>query len=253
MSFSTLRNSPSPPPYSPITDPTITLPLPNSLPLSVPLSLNNSTSLTAVNSSSLALSHNSTTPSTSVHNASVPRSLIFHSPDRNSLEAFELNGQKFSSVDEIFDYINQQPAENRRTLTEKLLQYRNTVVRRFEGWDEQILERIQREKAWEFVDLDKTTLKTHLYGLKSAVNHAQAEKNRESRNRKKIEDSWGSEVLSLLRTSSRSELVEVVKAVRKFPVYQDARNRINLLIIQRLTDKTANPHLKRSLHDLEIG
>lgn len=77
------------------------------------------------------------------------------------------------------------------------------------------------------------------------MNWAQAENLRENRNRKKIEDSWGPEVLSLFRTSSRSEFVEVVKTVKKFPVYQDARNRINLLIIQRLTDKNSKPTLQK--------
>lgn len=155
MSSSALRNSPFPPPYSPITDPIINSPLSHSPPLSVPLPLNTSTSFTTITSSSLALFHNLAIPPTSVDNASIPLSLISHSPDQNSLETIELNGQKFSSVDEFFDYINQQPAENRWTLTEKVLQYRNTVIRRLKGWDERILERIEREKAWEFVGLDK--------------------------------------------------------------------------------------------------
>lgn len=55
MSSSTLINSPSPPSYSSITDPTITSPLPNPPPLSGLISLHNSASQTAVNSSSLAL------------------------------------------------------------------------------------------------------------------------------------------------------------------------------------------------------
>lgn len=91
------------------------------------------------------------------------------------------------------------------------------------------------------MDLDKATLKTHLDGLKSAVNHAQAEQNRENRNRQKIEDSWGLEVSSLFDDSTRGELIEVVKVVKRFPVYQDARNRINLLIIKRLTNKNSKP------------
>lgn len=103
------------------------------------------------------------------------------------------------------------------------------------------MEEIERAKAWEFVDLDKTTLKTHIGSLKSVVNYAQVEKNREIQNRQKIGDSWSSEVLSLFHNSSRSELIKVVKAVKKYPVYQDARNRINLLIIERLTNKNNKP------------
>lgn len=122
MSSSTLRNSPSPPSYSPITDPTILSVLPNSPPFLDPISLHNSDSQTTVDSSSLALSNKSST--TYVPHSSVPQSLIFSSSEENSLEAFALNGRKLSSVNEIFDYINQQPAENRWSLTENLLKYR---------------------------------------------------------------------------------------------------------------------------------
>lgn len=89
-----------------------------------------------------------------------------------------------------------------------------------------------------FVDLDKITLKIQLSSLRKSIDYAKAEANRDIRNRNKILDSWGSEVLFLFETSSRGELVGVLK---KFPVYQDARNRINNLIIGRLMDKNSKP------------
>ena len=77
--------------------------------------------------------------------------------------------------------------------------------------------------------------------MKDAVDYAKAEANRENNNRNKIQRSWGSEVLSLFEKSSRFELVEVGRVVKRFPVYQDARNRINNLILDRLTDKNSRP------------
>lgn len=128
MTSSMLRNSPSPPPHSPITEPNNS-PLPNSPPCSVPPSSNELISSPMVNSTSLALPQNITTPTTLVTNPSVPPPLFSHPTDTNPLQAFDLHGQKFRSVHENFHHIRQQPAQNRWSLTEKVPQYRSTVVR----------------------------------------------------------------------------------------------------------------------------
>ena len=85
------------------------------------------------------------------------------------------------------------------------------------------------------------TVDKQLESLRKSVNWAKAEASREVKNRKQIQDSWGSEVLSLFESCSRFELIEVIKVVKKYPIYQDARNRINNLIIERLTDKNSKP------------
>lgn len=45
-----------------------------------------------------------------------------------------------------------------------------------ETLDEQILENIEREKAWEFVELDNATLKICLGRLRSSVNGTRSQK-----------------------------------------------------------------------------
>lgn len=90
-------NSPSPPfSYSPIMDPIITLSIPISSPLSILLPSDNSSSLNTLGSSSSPPSNESPITSNSIPNLA---------------ELRELNGRKFRSVNEIFDYINQQPKE----------------------------------------------------------------------------------------------------------------------------------------------
>lgn len=86
-------------------------------------------------------------------------------------------------------------------------------------FDEQILESIGEENAWRLTGQPKIyILKPRSAPLKSAGNSAQAEKHREERNRQKIGDSWGSEFLSIFDNASRSQLIQVAKVVKKFPV-----------------------------------
>ena len=158
-----------------------------------------------------------------------------------SLEPFRLNGKRFFSFEEIFDYIKKQPKDEQWRLTETLLQFRTRIVRQFEKFDAKILDKIEEEKAWKYVDLDQNTVDKQLESLKKSVAWSKAEANREVKNRKQIQDSWGLEVLSLFESSARFELIEVIKVVKKYPVYQDARNRINNLIVERLTDKNSKP------------
>ncbi len=70
---------------------------------------------------------------------------------------------------------------------------------------------------------------------------AKREASRELGNRGKILSSWGPEVSTLFENSARFELGQVVKVVKKYPAYKDARDRINNSIIERLTDKNSTP------------
>lgn len=44
----------------------------------------------------------------------------------------------------------------------------------FEGLDKEILERIEGDKVWKFVDLDESSVKIQLAGLRSSVDWAQS-------------------------------------------------------------------------------
>lgn len=107
----------------------------------------------------MAFPYQSLVTDTPVLHFLVTPSSTSQSLEEYSLELFGLNGQKFGSVNQIFQYICQQPKENRWTVTENLLQFRTTIIRQFEKLVERIWEEIERAKAWEFVDLDKATLK----------------------------------------------------------------------------------------------
>lgn len=121
MSSTTLSTSP-PLSYLPITDPIIiTSPIPTSPPLTIPLPLDNSSFFNTLGSSSTAPSNESPITPTSVP---------------HFLRPPELKGQNFRSFEEIFDFIDQQPKENRQTLLENLLHHRNLYVRQLERWDE---------------------------------------------------------------------------------------------------------------------
>lgn len=132
--------------------------------------------------------------------------------DELSLAPFRLNEKRVFSFEEIFDYIKNQPKEEQWGLTETLLQFRIKIVRQFERFDAKILGKIE-EKAWEYVGLDKITVNKQLESLRRSVNWAKAETNREVKNRKQIQDCWGSEVLSLFESCSRFKLIEVIKVV----------------------------------------
>ena len=158
-----------------------------------------------------------------------------------SLTPFCLNDRRFFSSEENFDYIREQPKEEQWGLTERLLQFRTSIFRQFDEFDAETLGKIEEEKAWEHVDLDNNTVSKKLDSLRRSVKWVKAETNREIKIRKQIQDSWGSEVLSLFEICARFELKEVIKVVKKYPVYQDARNRINNLIVERLIDKNSKP------------
>lgn len=108
-------------------------------------------------------------------------------------------------------------------------------------FDAKLLKHIEEQKAWQFIDLDKITLKVHLKPLKTAVKSAETGATREMNNRMKILGSWGPEVSTLFETSTRNELKEIAKVVEKYPTYKDARDRINNLIIMRLSEKNIKP------------
>ena len=144
-----------------------------------------------------------------------------------SLVQFRVNNKEFSSFKEIFQYLDQQPQEDRWALTQSLLRLRTGVIQQFEQFDAEPLQIIGEKKAWEFVDLDQNTLMIHLGPLQTAVKSARREADREINNREKILSGWGPEVSTLFETSTRHELGQLVKAVQKHPVYKDARDRIN--------------------------
>ena len=101
--------------------------------------------------------------------------------------------------------------------------------------------------------MDQNTLMIHLGPLQTVVKSGQREADREINNREEILSSWRPEISTLFETSTRHELGQVVKVVKKYPVYKDALDRINNLIIERLTDNNSYLHLKKSLLEAEIG
>lgn len=177
---SELRKSLLSPPYSPITDPNTNQSRPNSPFCSIPSSLSNIPSYTTISSPSLISSSNMMTSSTSIQNSSLSSSWFSLNNNQAPVYICELNGQKFSSVDEIFDYINQEPAQKRWFITEQVLKLRTGVLQMLEGWDEQILEKIEKDKVWKYVELDESSVKTHLAPLRLSVDWAHAEKVREN-------------------------------------------------------------------------
>lgn len=161
--------------------------------------------------------------------------------EKKLLAQFWLNHKRFSSFEEIFHHIGQQPQEDQWALTQSLLQFRSGVVYKFVQFDSKLLKHIEEQKAWQFIDLDKNTLKVHLGPLKKAVKSAERGAAREMNNRMKIWGSWGPEVSTLFETSTRNEVKEIAKVVEKYPTHKDARDRINNLIIMRLSDKNIKP------------
>lgn len=107
--------------------------------------------------------------------------------------------------------------------------------------DTKLLRLIEEQKAWQFIGVDKHTLKVHLRPLRTAVKSAERGATREMGDRMKILSGWGPEVSTILKTSTRNELKQIVKVVIKYPTYKDARDRINNLIIKRLSDKNSKP------------
>lgn len=111
----------------------------------------------------------------------------------------------------------------------------------FKQFNEELLENIEKRKTWKFVNLDQITLNTYPGPLRRMVDNANRAGTREGKIQKRILNYWGLGPSTLFQNSTRNLLKEVYKVVTKYPVYKDARARINNLVIERLTDKNSKP------------